>query len=118
MIRTGTVYLNGRFVPAARASISVYDRGLLYGDGLFETLRAYRGKVFALDQHLERLAGSAEVLGLPVPSYDWRSLTSDLLRLNGLQRHDAWVRITLTRGPAEPVVLPPVPPRRLRSNLH
>jgi branched-chain amino acid aminotransferase len=111
MIRTGTVFLNGRYVAASRASISVYDRGLLYGDGLFETLRAYQGRVFALEEHLERLAGSAAVLGLPVPPYDWRELIADLLRRNALQRRDAWVRITLTRGAAEPVVLPPVPPR-------
>jgi branched-chain amino acid aminotransferase len=111
MSRDGYVFLNGRFVAAARASVSVYDRGLLYGDGLFETLRAYNGKVFALDEHLERLAGSARVLGLPVPSYDWRPLIAELLRCNLLQRCDAWVRITLTRGPADPIVLPPVPPR-------
>jgi branched-chain amino acid aminotransferase len=111
MSRNGFVFLNGRFVPAAKASISVYDRGLLYGDGLFETLRAYHGKVFALADHLERLASSSAVLGLPVPPYDWRELTSDLLRRNDLQRRDAWVRITVTRGPAEPIVLPPEPAR-------
>lgn len=107
----GYVFLNGRFVTAQRASVSVYDRGLLYGDGLFETMRAYHGKAFALDAHLDRLSGSAEVLGLPVPAYDWRATIAELLRRNGLYRRDAWVRITLTRGPAEPNVLPPVPPR-------
>lgn len=104
------VFLNGRFVAAARASVSAFDRGLLYGDGLFETMRAYRGKVFALEQHLERLAGSAEVLGLPVPRHDWRAKIGELLRRNGLLRGDAWVRLTLTRGPDAPRVLPPETP--------
>jgi D-amino acid aminotransferase len=111
MSRDGYVFLNGRCVRASRASVSVYDRGLLYGDGLFETMRAYRGKVFALEEHLERLTGSAEVLGLPLPAYDWHAVLSDLLRRNLLHRRDAWVRVTLTRGPAEPTVLPPVRPR-------
>jgi branched-subunit amino acid aminotransferase/4-amino-4-deoxychorismate lyase len=58
MDRNGDVFLNGRIVTAARASVSVFDRGLLYGDGLFETMRAYRGRVFALKDHLERLQRS------------------------------------------------------------
>jgi branched-chain amino acid aminotransferase len=111
MNRDGYVFLNGRFVAAARASVSVYDRGLLYGDGLFETLRAYQGKAFGLEAHLERLTDSSKVLGLPVPAYDWRAVIGELLRRSRLDRRDAWVRITLTRGRAEPTVLPPVPPR-------
>jgi branched-chain amino acid aminotransferase len=111
MSRDGYVFLNGRFAAASRASVSVYDRGLLYGDGLFETMRAYRGKVFALEEHLDRLARSARVLGLPVPAYDWRATIAELLRRNALHRRDAWVRVTLTRGAADPDILPPVPPR-------
>jgi len=64
--RSEHVFLNGRIVPAGRAVVSVFDRGLLYGDGLFETLRAYRGGVFALDRHLQRLGLSAAMLGIPV----------------------------------------------------
>jgi branched-chain amino acid aminotransferase len=89
----------------------VYDRGLLYGDGLFETMRAYRGKVFALEDHLDRLAASAEVLGLPVQPYDWGGAIAELLRRNALLDRDAWVRVTLTRGVDEPKILPPVPPK-------
>ena len=50
----GSIFVDGRFVPAARAQVSALDRGLLYGDGLFETFRTYRGIPFALDDHLSR----------------------------------------------------------------
>ena len=105
--RGDDVFLNGRFVAATRAAVSVYDRGLLYGDGLFETMRAYRGFIFALHEHLDRLRTSARVLGLPIPDFDWVAVFSELLRRNRLRRHDAWVRLTITRGVAEPSVLPP-----------
>lgn len=105
------VVLNGRLVAAARAMVSVYDRGFLYGDGLFETLRAYRGRVFALDAHLVRLRHSADALAMPVPDYPWATLIARLLERNRLLRNDAWIRLTLTRGPAEPGLLPPTQPR-------
>lgn len=104
----GVVFLNGRFVRAERARVSVFDRGLLYGDGLFETMRAYSGCVFALDEHLDRLRGSADVLGIPLPERDWRGTLEELLRRNGLGARDAWVRLNVTRGPALPDILPPV----------
>ncbi len=53
------VFLNGELVPAAQAKLSVFDAGFLHGAGLFETMRAYGGKVYRLDEHLERLARSA-----------------------------------------------------------
>lgn len=103
----GTVFLDGRFVRADRARVSVFDRGLLYGDGLFETMRAYRGCVFALDEHLSRLRQSADVLGIALPRRDWRGTLVELLRRNGLGAKDAWVRLNLTRGSAAPDILPP-----------
>jgi len=103
----GTVFLNGRFVRADRARVSVFDRGLLYGDGLFETMRAYRGCVFALDEHLSRLRESADVLGIDLPQRDWRGTLVELLRRNELGTSDAWVRLNLTRGAATPDILPP-----------
>lgn len=103
----GTVFLNGRFVSARRASVSVFDRGLLYGDGLFETMRAYGGRLFALEEHLTRLRGSADALGFELPERDWRQTLEELLRRNGLERRDAWLRLNLTRGPAAPDILPP-----------
>lgn len=107
MTRDGFVFLNGRIVDAKRATISVYDRGLLYGDGLFETMRGYKGRAFAIEEHFHRLRTSADILGLPVPNLDWPKVIAELLARNGLQRQDTWVRLTITRGPAEPRVLPP-----------
>lgn len=108
--RSEHVFLNGRIVPAGRAVVGVFDRGLMYGDGLFETLRAYGGVVFALDRHLQRLGLSAATLGIPVPRFDWPKVIARLLERNGLLGADAWVRLTLTRGPAEPGLLPPDAP--------
>jgi D-amino acid aminotransferase len=105
------VFLNGRIVDAARATVSVYDRGLLYGDGLFETMRAYRGVAYAIEEHFHRLRTSADILGLPIPNLDWPATITALLEKNDLAKHDAWVRLTITRGPAEPRVLPPDLPK-------
>lgn len=107
MRANGYVFLNGRITDASRATVSVYDRGLLYGDGLFETMRAYKGVAFAIDQHFHRLRTSADIFGLPIPNLDWPATIAELLKKNGLERQDAWVRLTITRGPAEPRVLPP-----------
>ena len=107
MMKDGYVFLNGRIVEARRATVSVYDRGLLYGDGLFETMRGYKGRAFAIEEHFHRLRTSADILGLPVPDLDWQKVITELLLKNGLQRQDTWVRLTITRGPAEPRVLPP-----------
>jgi branched-subunit amino acid aminotransferase/4-amino-4-deoxychorismate lyase len=107
MKANGYVFLNGRIIDASRATISVYDRGILYGDGLFETMRAYKGVAFAIEDHFHRLRTSADILGLPIPNLDWPATIAALLDKNGLSRQDAWVRLTITRGPAEPRVLPP-----------
>ena len=102
-----TSFLNGRIVDASRATVSVYDRGLLYGDGLFETMRAYRGVAFALEEHVARLRASAQVLNLHVPNHDWRVLCGELLQRNRLRRVDAWIRLVITRGAGQPGLLPP-----------
>ena len=101
-----TVFLNGRYVAGERAAVSVFDRGLLYGDGLFETMRSYRGVVFQLDEHIERLRASSGVLALPLPAFDWRARCHELLRRNGLVERDAWVRLMVTRGTSAPRLLP------------
>lgn len=103
---TGIVFLNGRYVPAARATVNVFDRGLLYGDGLFETMRSYGGAVFAVPAHLERLNASARILGFSVPGLDWKTIFAVLLRRNRLRRTDAWIRLTVTRGVGAPGLLP------------
>lgn len=108
---TQYVFLNGRIVDASRATVSVYDRGILYGDGLFETMRAYKGVAYAIEEHFHRLRTSADILGLPIPNLDWPRTISELLGKNDLAKQDAWVRLTITRGPAEPRVLPPDLPK-------
>ena len=111
MKATGYVFLNGRIIDASRATVSVHDRGLLYGDGLFETMRAYKGVAFAIEDHFHRLRTSADILGLPIPNLDWPATIAELLAKNDLAQRDAWVRLTITRGPAEPRVLPPELPK-------
>ncbi|MGE5484309.1 MAG: branched-chain-amino-acid transaminase [Ignavibacteriales bacterium] len=92
------VYVNGRFVPAEEASISVFDRGLLYGDAVFEGIREYDGKVFKLDEHVDRLYASAHILRLeiPVSRAQMKDIILETLRVNGLR--DAHMRPIVTRG--------------------
>lgn len=94
-----TVYLQDRFVPAADARVSVFDRGFLYGDGLFETVRAHAGRLFLWEAHWERLEAGAGMLGLTVPGTGpgIRGIAEELLDRNG--HADATVRIQITRGP-------------------
>ncbi len=90
------VYLNGSLIPLSQASISVFDYGFLYGFGLFETMRAYDGKVFRLDRHLSRLARSAGMLGLRIGMLDLGSAVMTTLRANKLS--NARIRITISIG--------------------
>jgi branched-chain amino acid aminotransferase len=95
------VYVNGHFVPKENASISVFDHGFLYGDGIYETLRAYGGKLFLLSKHLSRLKQSAEAISLKLPlSLDKIGEALDeTLNVNKLT--EAYVRIHISRGPGE-----------------
>lgn len=104
------VWLNGRIVSAARACVSPFDRGFLYGDGLFETVRCYRGIPFLLQEHLQRMERSARFLALPLPEVDWLRAIERLLAANSLLHADASVRITVTRGPGRPGLVPPKRP--------
>jgi branched-chain amino acid aminotransferase len=96
---TQWVFLNDRFVPKEEALISVFDHGFLYGDGVYETLRAYHGRIFMLHKHLARLHRSARLIGLhiPIPEQDWPTLLKEALARNGLE--EAYLRITISRGP-------------------
>jgi branched-chain amino acid aminotransferase len=95
------VYLNGHFLSPEDARVSVFDHGFLYGDGIYETLRAYRGAVYLLDQHLERLRRSADAISLtlPLPTDEIAAAIHESLAVNKLQ--DAYIRIQLSRGPGE-----------------
>lgn len=97
------LWLDGRIVPEAEATVSALDRGLVWGWGLFETLRAYGGRVWAVDAHVARLREGAAVLDMEIPSSEALARAMDeVLAANGLR--DAGVRITITRGagPADP----------------
>ena len=94
-----TIWLNGTLVDAATARISPFDHGFLVGDGVFETVRIYRGQPFAWRRHLERLVNSATSLGLAVPDAGGlRAATDAVLRANRLS--SARLRITVTGGEA------------------
>ncbi|MEK6706851.1 MAG: aminotransferase class IV [Bdellovibrionota bacterium] len=90
------VYLNGSLIPVNQARISPLDYGFLYGFGIFETMRAYDGKVFCLDRHLSRLVSSAETLGLPAITLDIEKAVKDTLVANNLS--NARIRITVSAG--------------------
>ena len=92
------IYIDGEFLPKAEAKVSVFDHGLLYGDGVFEGIRSYNGRVFKLDEHLERLYDSAKsiMLQIPIPIETMKERVLETLRLNHLT--EAYIRLVVTRG--------------------
>lgn len=92
------IFLNGQFVPEERAVVSVFDRGFLYGDGLFETLRVFNGTPFRWAEHMERLQSGAAYLklALPCPVDKLRRAADELIVRNKMP--DALMRITVSRG--------------------
>ncbi len=100
-VATAYVYLNGNIITEDKATVSIRDRGFLYGDAIFETLRSYDGRPFMLDEHLERLAASADALGISTgqtlrTQEELRGAVARLLESNKLK--NAYIRITLSRG--------------------
>jgi len=92
------IYLNGKYVPEEEARISVFDHGFLYGDGVFEGIRAYRGRVFKLKEHLQRLYASAKAIALKIPlsREEMKEKVLETLRKNRLK--DAYIRLVVSRG--------------------
>lgn len=92
------IYLDGKFVDQADAKISVFDHGLLYGDGIFEGIRLYQGNIFRLDEHLERLEYSAKAILLKMPwsRKEIADATCEACRQNKLT--DGYIRLVVTRG--------------------
>lgn len=92
------VYISGRLVPKEQAVVSVFDHGLLYGDGVFEGMRIYSGKVFRLKEHLDRLWNSARAIRLEVPGNkdQMAEAVNQTVAANGLS--DGYVRLLITRG--------------------
>jgi len=92
------IYLDGRMVPPEEAKVSVFDHGFLYGDGVFEGIRAYNGRVFKLAEHLDRLYESAKSIALEIP-LSWKEMERavvETVRANELR--DAYIRLVVSRG--------------------
>ncbi|MFZ2196414.1 MAG: aminotransferase class IV [Thermodesulfovibrionales bacterium] len=91
------IFLNKNIVPESEALVSVYDHGFLYGDGIYETMRAYNGVVFMLEKHLERLRRSASLTKLSIPETGF--ITDAVCRtIEANKLSDAYVRVTVSRG--------------------
>ena len=92
------VWVNGRMVPKNKAMVSVYDHGLLYGDGIFEGIRVYKGKIFKCKQHIERLYRCADKihLSIPISPEEMVQVQRDCIEANGLV--DGYIRLVVTRG--------------------
>ncbi len=92
------VYINGELLEKENAKISVYDHGLLYGDGVFEGIRAYRGKVFRGEAHVKRLYDSAKAIGLEIPLSQQEMIDAIYETLEANDLEDAYIRVVITRG--------------------
>jgi branched-chain amino acid aminotransferase, group I len=95
------IYFNGKMVEKEKALVSVFDHGLLYGDGVFEGIRSYNSLVFKLKEHIDRLYRSAEAieLNIPMAKADMIKAVVETLKANSLK--DAYVRLVVTRGPGD-----------------
>lgn len=100
--------VNDRFIPETEAAISVFDRGFLHGDALFETMRVYDGKVFLLEEHLQRLGASLSALEIPA-SPPPTALIEELIQRNAIR--DGVVRLTVSRGDEHPTTVITARPR-------
>ena len=105
------IWIDGKLYDKADAKISVYDHGLLYGDGVFEGIRVYSGKIFECEAHLDRFWDSAKAirLALPVSREQLRTAMEETVRANGFR--DCYVRVVATRGPGDLGIDPRKSPR-------
>lgn len=108
MMSKNIIYVNSRFSSEEEASISPLNRGLMYGDGIFETFRGYGGKVFAIDEHFARLQSAASFLKIKIDfsAKELNELISELLQKNSLIDKDSRIRLTLIRGRGADGLLP------------
>src|SRR5262245_29667043 len=92
------IYIDGRYCSERDAKISVFDHGLLYGDGIFEGIRAYNGRVFKLKEHIDRLFHSAKaiLLTIPISHREMMAAVVETCRRNRI--HDGYIRLLVTRG--------------------
>ncbi len=92
------IFINGKFYTEKDANISIFDHGFLYGDGIFETLRAYDGIVFKIDEHLERLFHSARLINLKIPLTKYEIKKAIYLTIRKNRLNDTYIRVTISRG--------------------
>ncbi len=92
------IYMNGRLVPENEAVISVFDHGFLYGDGVFEGIRAYNGRIFKLEEHILRLFESAHSIMLPIPVDHHHMVRAVVDTVNANKLSDAYIRVVVSRG--------------------
>jgi branched-chain amino acid aminotransferase len=92
------VYVNGKLVPRSQATVSVYDHGLLYGDGVFEGIRVYGGKVFRLREHVDRLYASARAIYLDIPLSREQMAEAVTSTVAANHKQDGYIRLVVTRG--------------------
>src|SRR5207245_852272 len=92
------IYINGKLYDKHEARVSVYDHGLLYGDGVFEGIRIYNGKVFRLKEHIERLYESARHIWLEIPMAREQMTEAVLLTVRANEKQDGCIRLVVTRG--------------------
>ena len=92
------IYIDGEYYPKSKAKISVFDHGLLYGDGVFEGIRAYNGIVFKLKEHIDRLYQSAHAMMLQIPLTKEQVIEAVLETLRKNKMRDAYIRLVVTRG--------------------
>lgn len=92
------IYLNGKLVPERDARISVFDHGLLYGDGVFEGIRSYNGRVFMLNEHIDRLYDSAKAIALTIPMTKEGMARAVVRTCKANRTYDGYIRLVVTRG--------------------
>jgi len=92
------VYLNGKLIPASEAHIGIYDHGFLYGDGVFEGIRAYDGRVFKLDEHVRRLYRSALAVAIELPMSQEEFRDAILRTVRASQLRSCYIRVSVSRG--------------------
>lgn len=95
------IYIDGTFYAREDAKISVFDHGLLYGDGVFEGIRFYKGRVFRLEEHIDRLYDSAKAIHLTIPATPAEVTEMVLATIRKNELHDGYVRLVVTRGTGE-----------------
>jgi len=98
VVKEPVVYVDGEWTPKSRASVSVFDHGLLYGDGVFEGIRVYGGVIFQFNEHMDRLYSSAKSIKLKIPLAleEMTKTVIETIKRNGLK--DAYIRLVVTRG--------------------